>query len=132
MTTRGIALLGTGTACVAALSYLAWRIYISYMSKKEIGQLMEKEDVDTLKFEDVIAHFKREDVLAFMKAHKGVVAVAVKQQAGDAVFQIVLCAFNKEAGTLVQEPPCFKVFYAKALDNDLREAFGNKEMIVLS
>ncbi len=134
MTTRGIALIGVaGTACVAALSYLAWRIYVSYVAKKKIDKLgMEQENVDTLKFEDVIAHFKREDVLAFLKAHKDAVAVAVKQQTEEANLQVVLCAFNKEESTLVQEPPCAKVFHAKALDNDLLAAFGDKDMIVLS
>lgn len=134
MTTRGIALIGVaGTACVAALSYLAWRIYVSYVAKKEIDKLgMEQENVDTLKFEDVIAHFKREDVLAFLKAHNDTVAVATKQLKDDGRLQVVLCAFNKEKSLLVQEPPCCKIFLAKVLDEDLLGAFGDKDMIVLS
>ena len=134
MTTRGIALLGVaGTACFAALSYLAWRIYVSYVARKEIDELgLEKENVDTLKFEDVIAHFKREDVLAFLKARKDVVAVAVKQQKDGANLQVVLCAFDKDKNTIVQEPPCYKMYSAKALDADLSGAFGDKEMVVLS
>ena len=131
MTTRGIALLGAGTACVAAVSYLAWRIYVSYVAKKKIDELgMEKEDVETLKLEDVIAHFKREDVLAFLKAHNGVVAVAIKQQKDETNLQVVLCAFNKEENSIVQD--CAKVFNAKALDDDLSGAFGDKDMIVVS
>ncbi len=132
MTTRVMALIGVaGTACVAALSYVAWRIYVSYVAKKEIDKLgMGPNDVDTLKFEDVIAHFKREEVLAFLKAHKDTEAVAIKELSGDGILQIVLCAFNKEDSTIV--PSCCKVFRAKALDEDLLNAFGDKDMFVLS
>ena len=118
-----------GVLAVIVIALIVWRVIVCMKAREILAECTQKQD--NLSFEEVIAYFKDAERLAVLKADTSKIAVAVKQDTG-AVRQVVLCLYDKTKEELVMEPPCYRIYEVKNVAKDLENAFGNKDMLVLS
>lgn len=118
-----------GVLAVIVIALIVWRVIVCMKAREILAECTQKQD--NLSFEEVIAYFKDAERLAVLKADTSKIAVAVKQDTG-AVRQVVLCLYDKTKKELVMEPPCYRIYEVKNVAKDLENAFGDKDMLVLS
>ena len=89
------------------------------------------KEVDILKMEDVIIFFKQKEVFDKLKSNDNFIAVAIKENKKD--YYNILCAiYDKSKEEVLNFDNCALMFKAKDIDTDLKNAFGDKDMIVLN
>ena len=89
------------------------------------------KEVDILKMEDVIIFFKQKEVLNKLSSNENFIAVAIKENKKD--YYNILCAiYDKSKEEVLDIDNCALMFKAKDIDTDLKNAFGDKNMIVLN
>ena len=89
------------------------------------------KEVDILKMEDVIRFFKQKEVLNKLSSNKNFIAVAIKENKKD--YYNILCAiYDKSKEKVLGIDDYALMFKAKDIDTDLKNAFGDKNMIVLN
>lgn len=89
------------------------------------------KEVDILKMEDVIIFFKQKEVFDKLKSNDNFIAVAIKENKKD--YYNILCAiYDKSKEEVLNFDNCALMFKAKDIDTDLKNAFGDKYMIVLN
>ena len=89
------------------------------------------KEVDILKMEDVIIFFKQKEVFDKLKSNDNFIAVAIKENK-KYYYQIVLTIYDKSKEEVLNFDNCALMFKAKDIDTDLKNAFGDKYMIVLN
>ena len=94
-------------------------------------KLYNTKEVDTLKMEDVIRFFKNKEVFDKISSNKNFISVAIKENKKD--YYNILCAiYDKSKEKVLDIDNCALMFKAKDIDTDLKNAFGDKDMIVLN
>ena len=89
------------------------------------------KEVDILKMEDVIIFFKQKEVLNKLSSNENFIAVAIKENKKD--YCNILCAiYDKSKEEVLDIDNCALMFKAKDIDTDLKNAFGDKNMIFLN
>ena len=86
------------------------------------------ENIDTLAFKDVVAFFRRPNVLERLKEQAGLLAVVIRESKNETPTIITLCAFDSQKNEVIVP---FVRYAARALDEELLQVFGDKDMIVL-
>lgn len=86
--------------------------------------------VDRITMELLISFFKKSDVLEKLKSDKKLIAVAIKEKSGDN-FNIVCCLFDTEKNEVASGENSRVVYTSKELSEDVKEQFGDKDMLVL-
>lgn len=94
-------------------------------------KLYDTKEVDILKMEDVIIFFKKKEILDKLKSNNNFLAVAIKENKKD-YYQILCAIYDKSKEKVLDIDNCALMFKAKDIDTDLKNAFGNKDMIVLN
>ena len=94
-------------------------------------KLYDTKEVDILKMEDVIIFFKKKEILDRLKSNNNFLAVAIKENKKD-YYQILCAIYDKSKEKVLDIDNCALMFKAKDIDIDLKNAFGNKDMIVLN
>lgn len=94
-------------------------------------KLYDTKEVDILKMEDVIIFFKKKEILDKLKSNNNLLAVAIKENKKD-YYQILCAIYDKSKEKVLDIDNCALMFKAKDIDTDLKNAFGNKDMIVLN
>ena len=94
-------------------------------------KLYDTKEVDILKMEDVIRFFKKKEVFDKLKSNNNFLAVAIKENKKD-YYQILCAIYDKSKEKVLDIDNCALMFKAKDIDIDLKNAFGNKDMIVLN
>ena len=89
------------------------------------------KEVDILKMEDIIIFFKQKEVFDKLSSNKNFISVAIKENKKD-YYQIVLTIYDKSKEEVLNIDNCALMFKAKDIDTDLKNAFGDKDMIVLN
>lgn len=104
--------------------------FVNKLSKKELYTVKE---VEILKMEDVIIFFKKKEIIDKLKSDNNLITVAIKEkEKKEDKYNIVLTLFDKvKEEVLADSDYCLK-FKAKDIDKDLKNAFGDKDMIVLN
>lgn len=102
--------------------------FVNKLSKKELYTVKE---VEILKMEDVIIFFKKKEILDKLKSDNNLVAVAIKEKKEDK-YNIVLTLFDKVKEEVLADSDYGLKFKAKDIDKDLKNAFGDKDMIILN
>lgn len=118
-------------ASVAALCGFA--LFSFLRKKKDIFSLVKlkcNEEIDTLSMAHVIKYFKSPDKLSELRENKNFIAVALKENQTDGSVKVACCMFDKSISEVVDIEKAY-CWYAKNLDKDLQDAFGDKPMIVL-
>lgn len=89
------------------------------------------KEVDILKMEDVIRFFKNKEVFDKISSNENFISVAIKENKKD--YYNILCAiYDKSKEKVLDIDNCALMFKAKDIDTDLKNAFGDKDMIVLN
>ena len=89
------------------------------------------KEVDILKMEDVIRFFKNKEVFDKLSSNKNFISVAIKENKKD--YYNILCAiYDKSKEKVLGIDDYALMFKAKDIDTDLKNAFGDKNMIVLN
>ena len=101
--------------------------FVNKFSKKTYNT----KEVEILKMEDVIIFFKKKEIFDKLKSNDNFLAVAIKENKKD-YYQIVCTIYDKSKEEVLNFNNCTLMFKAKDIDNDLKNAFGNKDMIVLN
>lgn len=94
-------------------------------------KLYDTKEVDILKMEDVIIFFKNKEVFDKLKSNNNFLAVAIKENKKD-YYQILCAIYDKSKEKVLDIDNCALMFKAKDIDTDLKNAFGDKDMIVLN
>lgn len=94
-------------------------------------KLYETKEVEILKMEDVIIFFKKKEVFDKLVSNNNFMAVAIKENK-NGYYQIICTIYDKSKEKVLNIDNCTLMFKAKNIDNDLKNAFGNKDMIVLN
>ena len=96
-------------------------------------KLYNVKEVEILKMEDVIIFFKKKEIIEKLKSDSNLLAVAIKEQVKDK-YNIVLTLYDKSTDEVLNIDNCAYAlkFKAKDIDTDLKNAFGDKDMIVLN
>ena len=94
-------------------------------------KLYDTKEVDILKMEDVIIFFKKKEILDKLKSNNNFLAVAIKENKKD-YYQILCAIYDKSKEKVLDIDNCALIFKAKDIDIDLKNAFGDKDMIVLN
>lgn len=94
-------------------------------------KLYDTKEVDILKMEDVIIFFKKKEILDKLKSNNNFLAVAIKENKKD-YYKITLTLYDEKTEDILNIDNCILAFKAKDIDTDLKNAFGDKDMIVLN
>lgn len=121
-------LLGVLGFCSAGVGIVL--VFFNKFSKRELFNVKE---VEILKIEDVIIFFKKKEIIEKLKSDSNLLAVAIKEQVKDK-YNIVLTLYDKSTDEVLNIDNCAYAlkFKAKDIDTDLKNAFGDKDMIVLN
>lgn len=79
--------------------------------------------VDPLTFDSVRRFFMQDKIIKKIKGNANILPIVVREKN-----KITLCLYNKNDNTTDSD---YQVYYAKSLDTELQQAFGNKNMLVL-
>ncbi len=106
-------------------------VVIIAFANKFSKKLYNTKEVDILKMEDVIRFFKKKEIFDKLKSNDNFIAVAIKENKKD--YHQILCAiYDKSKEEVLNFDNCALMFKAKDIDTDLKNAFGNKDMIVVN
>lgn len=101
------------------------------ITNKFSKKLYDTKEVDILKMEDVIRFFKKKEIFDKLKSNDNFIAVAIKENKKD-YYNILCTIYDKNKEKVLDIDNCALMFKAKDIDIDLKNAFGNKDMIVLN
>ena len=94
------------------------------------------KEVDILKMEDVIRFFKNKEVFDKLVSDNNLMAVAIKEKikvkSDKYSYNILLTLYDEKTEDILNIDNCALMFKAKDIDTDLKNAFGDKDMIVLN
>lgn len=85
---------------------------------------------DILKMEDLIIFFKSENVMEKLKSNANILAVSLKSKNKD-YYQLVCTLYDNEKKEIIDSENYTLVFKSKKLDDNLINAFDDKDMIIL-
>ncbi|MCR5123610.1 MAG: hypothetical protein K6B43_00230 [Treponema sp.] len=90
---------------------------------------LSPKNVEILEFEEIIKFFKQSEILQILKSNANLMAVAIMDKKTDGHI-VVACIFDKSKEQVadMQKATAWK---AKALSDEVKAAFGDKDMIVL-
>lgn len=115
-----------GIAVVIAIIVI---VTVSSKNLKDWKNLVEAKEIDTLYFGEVISFFKQSDINTKLKENEKYIAVTIKEKK-DNNTKIIACIFDQEKNNIA-DIKYATAWNAKSIDNDLLEAFGEKDMIIL-
>lgn len=101
------------------------------ITNKFSKKLYNIKEVEILKMEDVIIFLKKKEIFDKLKSDNNLIAVAVKENKKD-YYQIICTIYDKSKEEILNIDNCTLMFKAKDIDNDLKNAFGDKDMIVMN
>lgn len=101
-------------------------VFVVVFSKKKSAKISQ---VEILGMADLISFFKKPENFELLQEDKNIIAVAIKDIEKNDNNVIAACLFDKERNE-VKKTIC--TWNYKNLDEDLRNAFGEKTMIVLT
>ncbi|WP_020004353.1 hypothetical protein [Brachyspira innocens] len=101
---------------------------IFFLKNKNI--FLQVKKCNLLKMEDVIAFFKNKDIKQRLEADSNLLAVAIKEYK-NGCYRIICTLYDKTKEEIIDTNKYTIVFKAKDIDKDLKNAFLNKEMIIL-
>ena len=100
------------------------------LSAKFASDGVETVCVESLSLVDVVSFFKKPDVIKKLQEDQNRIAVALKEKSDDGSVHILLCIYDKNSSSIVGE--ALKRFVARKLAADLKNVFGDKDMIVMT
>ena len=107
-------------------------VFVNKFSKKTYNT----KEVEILKLEDVIIFFKKKEIFDKLVSNDNLIAVAIKEKnklkSDKYSYNILLTLYDEKTEDILTIDNCTLMFKAKDIDNDLKNAFGNKDMIVLN
>lgn len=101
-------------------------IFLIFYRKSKKG--LEPETRETFSMTDALSFFRQEEVLKKLRENESSLAVAVKNKLKSGETELTLTIFDKKLNE-VMEP--LAIYRIKDVSEDLMQAFGNNDMIVL-
>lgn len=100
---------------------------------RAIWNKIKKFFVKVLKFvNNIINFFRNPQRLNKLREDKDLIAISIKENLDNGQFNVVNCLYDKVLHRIVEEETDAIGIEAEKLDNDTRQKFGNKDMIVLN
>lgn len=95
--------------------------------------LFDKSNVhvlDSLGMDKIVDYFKKPRRIKLLHEDSENLAIAVKEEFDGGLLRVSCCVFNKSSNTVTNIDD-IAIFQAQRLEDDLKEVFGEKQMIVL-
>lgn len=101
--------------------------FFHFLNKEDyLKNVVEK---DILKMEDLITFFKSEDIMENLKSDANILAVSIISKDRD-YYKIICTLYNNEKKEVLIDDNLSVMFKSKDIDDDLKKAFSDKDMIV--
>lgn len=91
-----------------------------------VSSSQAKHKVSSVGLEDIICYFKSENRLNLLKTNSDLLPIVFKEQEEED-YSVLSCIFNKQNGDIKNA----YLWHADQLEDDLKKAFGDKNMIIL-
>lgn len=101
-----------------------------FLKKRDKTYYSNIKEIDLLKMEEVIVFFRKKEVLEKLKSNENIIAVAIKEDKKD-YYHIICTLYDKQKDDILNINGCSLIFKTKNIDKDLKNAFGDKDMIIL-
>lgn len=101
---------------------------IIYMIIKKMVYITADKNIEILTMLEVIQYFKSH--IEVLKVNKSFLPVVIKKMKKDKIICTV-CVYDENKEEVISSPATF-TWVANSLDEDLKNAFGNKDMIILN
>ncbi len=98
---------------------------------KDSSLVNNADEVDTLTMEKVIAFFKNDEIVSILKEDANIKAVVTKKGSKEDKTHIICTLFDTKSEKIVYMDKYILNVLVKNIDDDLSQAFGDKDMIVL-
>lgn len=98
--------------------------------RKRLNKGINIVEVDLLTMEEIIKSFKRKEVMEILHNNDDFIAVVIKEYKED-YYNIVCTLYDKAKDEVVGDFKFPLMFKAKDINEDLKNAFSDKDMIVL-
>ncbi|RDU66066.1 hypothetical protein CQA53_04480 [Helicobacter didelphidarum] len=118
-----------GGVAIAAIAFAGFMIF-NKTKKLKKSHMMNHIDKDILTMKEVIEYFRDTHVLNQLQQNKNYIAVVMREQTQDGKIGIILTLFDAQNEKILDTFNA-KYYCVKELDSDLKDSFGNKDMIVL-
>jgi hypothetical protein len=112
-----------GIAVVCALACMKKKAVPTQSSSSSIPN----EKVDQLTLRQILEHFKTPEFVKMLNENENLIAVAIQRDVPEGI-GIVSCLYDKKTSSTVNATE--KLWIAKSLDDDLKEAFNGKRMAI--
>ncbi|WP_307970741.1 hypothetical protein [uncultured Brachyspira sp.] len=100
---------------------------------RAIWDKIKKFFVKVLNFvNNIVSFFRNPERLNKLKEDRDLIAVSIKDKLENGQFRVVNCLYDKVLEEVVEVETDAIGIEAEKLDNDARQKFGNKDMIVLN
>ena len=100
---------------------------------RSIWNKIKKFFVKVLNFvNNIINFFRHPQRLNKLKEDRDLIAISIKENLDNGKFNVVNCLYDKVLEDIVEVETDAIGIEAEKLDNDTRQKFGNKDMIVLN
>lgn len=83
-------------------------------------------------FKNIVSFFRTPNRLETIQKNQNTIAVAIKEKLDNGDYQVCNCLFNKDTTTLVNPEEDAQVITSGNIDEETRQSFGNKDMVVLA
>lgn len=98
--------------------------------RKRLNKGINVVEVDLLTMEEIIKSFKRKEVMEILHNNDDFIAVVIKEYKEDH-YDIVCTLYDRTEEAVVEDFKFPLMFKAKDINEDLKNAFSDKDMIVL-
>ena len=102
--------------------------FIPFFKKEDYFKNVIEKDI--LKMEDLIIFFKSENVMEKLKSDENILAVSIRSKDKD-YYQVACTLYDNEKKEIIDSENYTLVFKSKKLDDNLTNAFNDKDMIIL-
>ncbi|WP_020004354.1 hypothetical protein [Brachyspira innocens] len=87
-------------------------------------------EVDLLTMEEILKSFKRKEVIDILRNDDDLLAVVIKEHKNNG-YRIICTLYDKREEEILKDFKFPLIFKAKDINEDLKNAFSDKDMIVL-
>lgn len=116
--------------CIIGICVVGVASFLFFFKRNAAKNYPNIKELELLKMEDVIVFFRKKEVLEKLKSNENIIAVAIRENKKD-YYEILCTLYDQEKKEILNIDECSLIFKTKNIDKDLKNAFGDKDMIIL-
>lgn len=116
--------------CIIGICVVGIVSFLFFFKRNAAKNYPNIKELELLKMEDVIVFFRKKEVLEKLKSNENIIAVAIRENKKD-YYEILCTLYDQQKKEILNIDECSLIFKTKNIDKDLKNAFGDKDMIIL-